>query len=276
MLRAILATGLLTVVNIPAIAWAETSLHPHLTAKYIGDFGVFFSDRDLKISVNGSLGDVNESIDFSNELRRGRSDEVFALEFSWRFSEKWSLRTQYFESGGSTSAVLNEDVEWGDVVFGSGSNIDAGSDFSLVRLFFRRAFNIGERHDLGLGLGIHRLEFGGHVEGEAIINGMPAGFQRRSVSAHAPLPNIGIDYVYSLSPRWALRARLDWISASIDDYSGGLVNTALGLNYKVTDHIGLGVSYNVFDLDLDVSKSSWNGEISTRYTGGFLNASVFW
>jgi hypothetical protein len=32
----------------------------------------------------------------------------------------------------------------------------------------------------------------------------------------------------------------------------------------------------VFDLDLDVSKSSWNGEISTRYTGGFLNASVFW
>ena len=101
-------------------------------------------------------------------------------------------------------------------------------------------------------------------------------FRREAVSASAPLPNIGAWYTYSISPRWALKGRLDWLSASVGDYDGRLVNASLGVNYQVFEHAGLGLSYNLFDLEVGVSKSGWRGRWETNYEGPYVYLSFFW
>jgi hypothetical protein len=257
------------------LAQNSNEVHPHLNAKYFGDLGVFMPDRDLKLVVNGSVSGNNE-FDFEQSANTKRSDDVFALDFNWRFGEKWSLRMQYFGNSPSQSAVLQQDIEWRDVVFGAGTTVTAGSDFALFRTFFGRSFNSGERTDYGIGAGLHWLSMGAFIEGEAIINGMPSGFRRESVSLDAPLPNIGAWYMYSISPKWAVSARADWFSASIDDYDGSLVNLSFGVNYQIFEHAGLGLSYNSVELDLDVSKPSWNGSIATEYSGLYANMSFYW
>ena len=94
------------------------NVHPILTEKYVLDLGIFFPDRSFKINVDGSIAGVNPSIDFEDEFGLNRSDEVFAIDFGWRFGKKWSLLTQYFQSSGAREAVLDEDIEWNEVVFG--------------------------------------------------------------------------------------------------------------------------------------------------------------
>jgi hypothetical protein len=234
-------------------------------------------NRQVELSVDGPLGSIQgEDIDFDESFGLSKRDDLFALNFGWRFGEKWELGAQYFASDGQRSKALEEDIEWGEFVFGAGTGVTAGVDFTLIRTFFGRNFDSADHHDFGIGLGLHYLEMGAFIEGLAIVNGQQAGFRRESVSAKAPLPNVGAWYVRSLSDRWAMRLRFDWFGAEFDDYDGQLINLAAGVNYQLFNNIGLGVSYNFFELDVGVSKSGWRGELKTIYDGVFVHASAYW
>ncbi len=249
-------------------------LHPYLERGFSLDLGIFFPDRELDLRVNGSLAGDNDEIDFDRRRRVEKSDEVFAAELSWRFRGRWSVVGQYFRSSDSTRAVLGEDIEWGNVVFDAGSNAAIGTNFSLTRIFFGRQLDTSKSFDIGIGGGLHLFDIGAFIEGTILINGMPSS-ARRSVSSDALLPNIGAWYRYSISPRWALRSRLDLLSASVGDYDGFLANVALGLNFRAFEHVGFGLNYNYVKLDVGIDKSDWRGDIETTYHGVYANVSVY-
>ncbi len=251
-------------------------LHPFLTDKYFLDLGMYFPSRELKLSVDGSTATVTSETDFVSEFELGKSDELFALDFGWRFGEKWQFNGQYFSSDGNREKVLEDDVVWGDVTFGAGSGVRSGNEFSMIRTFFARKFSSAADHEFGLGVGIHWLEFSAFIEGDGTINGVPVGFSRESVTAHAPLPNIGGWYTHSFSPKWAFTARLDWFAADIGDYDGSLVNAAAGINFAAFEHVGFGLNYNIFELNMGVDKNGWSGNIESTYSGLFAHVTGYW
>ncbi len=257
------------------VAAESEDLHPYLERGFSLDLGVFYPDRELDLRVNGSLAGINDEIDFDKRRRLKSSDDIFAAELSWRFRGRWSLIGQYFDATDSVRRVLEEDIEWGNVVFGAGSNATSGVNFSVTRIFFGRQLDTSKSHDIGIGGGIHWINLGAFIEGEVLINGAPAA-ARRSVSAEAPLPNIGAWYKYSISPRWALRARADLLSADVGDYDGLMVNVALGVNYRAFEHVGIGLNYNFFKLDVGIEKSDWRGDIETVYDGVYVYASFYY
>lgn len=261
-----------------ALAQEDSDLHPWLTEDFSVDVGIFFPDREVEIRVDGSLAIVERErdIDFSESFGLQKRDDLFAVNLGWRLGEKWELGAQYFESDGQRRAELEEDVEWGEFVFGEGTGVSAGLDFTLIRTFFGRNLDSADYHDFGVGIGLHYLEIGAFIEGNATVNGQPAGFRRETATAAAPLPNIGAWYVRSLSERWAFRARLDWLSADVGDYDGTLINAAVGFNFQLFEHAGLGVSYNLFLLDVGVDDDGWRGEVKTSYEGLFVHASAYW
>jgi hypothetical protein len=267
---------LLGMLAAPAQAQESSNLHPYFTNKYFVDLGVFFPDRTLKIHVNGTVLDADRIIDFENSLRLKRNDETFALNLGWRFGKKWSLFTQYFESSLSSGTVLAEDIEWKDSVFAAGSSVVVGQDFTVLRVFFGRAFDTSDRHDFGVGVGFHWLEIGAFIEGNVILGDGASSFRRESVRVSGPLPNIGVWYQYSLSPRWALTSRLDWLEASVSDYDGKIINASFGLNYHLFDHFGIGLDYSLVELDVDVSKSDWEGGAKIAYDGFYASLSFNW
>ena len=257
-------------------AQETADVHPYLTQKFFLDTGIYFPDRNLRVSVAGPVTGPNDPIDLEGQFGLDRSDETFSLNFGWRFGKKWDLGAQYFESSGARGAVLGEDIEWNDIVFGQGTNVIAGQDFRLIRMFFGRKFESSERQSIGVGAGIHWLELGVFIEGDIIVNGGGNPFRRESVVAEMPLPNIGAWYMYSVSPNWAVKARVDWFSAEVGDYDGELINASLGMNYQMFEHFGVGVSYNFVDLDVTISKSDWKGRAQLSYEGVFANLSFYW
>lgn len=258
----------------PTEAAESGDLHPYLENVFVLDLGIFYPDRQLDLQVNGTVGD-NRKIDFNKQVRLKNTDETFAAEIAWRFRGKWSIRAQYFKSADSTRTVLEEDIEWGNLVFGAGSNATAGADFSLTRILLGRHLNIREAHDIGIGGGFHWLNLGSFIEADVLVNGIPVATMR-SVSAEAPLPNIGAWYKYSMSPRWALKARADLLSADVGRYDGIMVNFAVGVNYQVFEHFGIGVNFNYFELDVGVDKGDWRGDIETIYDGIYVYASLYY
>ena len=223
-------------------AFAEPGVHPFLTSKFNIQAGVYFPKQDLKLRVDGTLGIENEEIDFDEELHLGDEDDVFVLEMTWRFGEKWSLRMQNFQDNRRQSIVLEEDVEWGDEVIQAGSNAFIGSDFKITRVFFARAFDTDPLVEYGIGLGVHWLETGGFIGAE--VNNFASSLS--AVSASGPLPNIGAWYYYSPSEKWYLGTRLDWLYVSLGDYAGRLINFSAGANYQFSNHFGFGANYQYF------------------------------
>ena len=211
----------------PQSLWAEEQddIHPYLTETFFVDLGVYFPNREVQFLVDGTLGTPNDDIDFEREFGLDKSDQTFSLNFGWRFGEKWELGAQYFDASNGDGAVLEEDVEWGDVVFEQGSNVSIGTDFSVLRIFFGRNFeSSSKRQRFGVGAGFHWIELGAFVEGNAIVAGGANQFRRESVSAAAPLPNLGVWYMYSMSPNWAFKGRVDWLDVDVGEIGGSLLN----------------------------------------------------
>ena len=259
-----------------AYADEQNDVHPYLGAKFFIDVGVYFPEREISFGAGGSISGTARNVDFQQEFDAGKSDDTLALNAGWRFGKKWQLGLQYFDFSDAKVVVLAEDIEWRDVLFEQGSSVAGGHDFELIRVFFARSFQSKDKHEFGAGAGLHWIGLGAFIEGNAIIAGGANEFRSESVSAKAPLPNIGAWYTYSISPDWAMKARLDWLDVSIGEYDGQLINASFGINYQAFKYAGIGLSYNVFSLDAGINKPSWRGAVDIDYEGLYAFLSFYW
>ena len=262
----------------PVLASAQDNhdVHPFLSKRYFATLGIFFPDRSFKFDVDGTTpSTTDESVDFSEQFGLSGTDKTGAFEIGWRFGENWLLRGQYFRVDDSTTVVVNDDIEWGDVVYNSGTTVTAGTEVSVTRFFVGRKLNKADAFDIGIGGGLHFLDIGAYIKGNAFIDGEDAGFRDEAVSVNSPFPNIGAWYIHSLSTRWAVNVRLDWLSASVDKYDGKIVNAAAGLTYAMSEHFGVGLSFNYFELDLGINDESWQGRTRNRFHGAYVYLSGY-
>ncbi len=51
---------------------------------------------------------------------------------------------------------------------------------------------------------------------------------------------------------------------------------ALVLDFQAFGHVGFGLSYNYLELDVDIDKSNWRGNIESIYEAIYVNASFYY
>lgn len=262
----------------PVIYAQDNEYHPALSDNFILILGAFRSDNSFSIRADG-LGDFTpDEIDFDDTVGVDQTSTLLNGQLRWKFGKqrKWSLFGQYFKNDASGDATLEEDVDWQDVVFREGTFVGAGVSIEVTRVFVGRSFVKNEQHDFGIGAGVHNLKIGAHLEGEILINDETTGYHRGDVSGSQILPNIGAWYNFSPARKWLLHGRVDWISANIGSYDGTMWNTNFGVNYQAFRHVGFDLSYQYFDLNLDVDKGDWTGGAEMRYSGPVLSVTANW
>lgn len=264
---------LFVLISPPAFAQSD-SIHPILASEFTLTGGIFFPNEEFKISVHGET--PRADVDFNDAFKVSRSESTGAMNFRWRFGEKWSLAGQYWSVSDVGKATLEEDVEWRDVVLEQGTFAKGEVGVDIARIFFGRKFSTSPKHEFGAGLGAHWLKLSASVEGQVLTNLGDTEHYRDSVSSAAPLPNLGAWYTYAFSPRWAITAKADWLSVSFDEYSGSLLNAGAGIDWAIMEHFGVGLSYNYFKIDVDVKKSDWKGSTRNTQQGPFLYFNATW
>lgn len=281
MKRKTLALVLLIPLSAPyAVAWDEGFdegvYHPWLSDKFLLHVGGFLPRKSIELAARGSIDGDLIPIDFDKTFQGGDKENVAAISFHWRFGQKWWLSTEHYRTRFSESAQLEKEIEWNGVIFPVGAYAKAGVSNNIYRLVVGREVFRNHNSDLGLSVGVHWMDLGAFIEGEIRIGDGVTGVQRESVSASAPLPNVGLTYQYSLSRKWLVGAQLDWFSASFDEYSGSIKNYNVGINYQINDHFGLGLSYKRFQVDVDVDKSGWYGAVKLAHKGPFISVTSNW
>ena len=274
-MRAMFSICLLLTMSVATTSAEEQ--HPMMSAKWYVTAGAFLADRDFKASARGRIGGGSAEFDLEGVLGLDDSTDLFMGELGWQYAKQWSLALQYFRSSRSGSRVLEETFEWQDNIFDVGVRLDASTELEITRFFFARRFrNEGGPHSLRIGVGAHWLSFDAEVAGEARVNVGTTEFRRAKARAEFPFPNLGAWYRYSPSRNWLFTARVDWLSASIDNYSGDIWNVAAGVNYRATKHIGIGANYQYFELAGGLTEPNWRGDIEMTLSGPYLFINAFW
>ena len=246
--------------------------NPILTNNFLIGAGIFNPLKKVKVSAEGSISTAeftDHDLDFDNGFGLNDFETTFTLDFMWRFSKsnKWSLRAEYFKISNTEKAVLEEDIEWEDLIFREGTSVKGGFGLALYKIFIGRVISTGDKHELGGGLGVHALDVSAFIEGNAQVNEDEFDFERSEVSVVAPLPNIGFWYFYAPTEKLSFTAKLDWFGITIGDFGGSLWNLSPGVNYQVYKNIGLGLSYKFFRVDVDVDKDDWKGNFNMSFSG---------
>jgi len=255
----------------------DSDFHPAISESFMISMGAFRSDNAFKIRAEDQTGDFDD-IDFPDSLGVDDHSTLVVAQFRWKFgsTRKWSLWGQYFSNNAKGEIVLKDDIDWEELTFGAGSFVGAGVGFDVTRVFIGRSFVLNDQHDFGAGIGVHNLDINAYIEGETIVNGETGGVERREESASQILPNVGAWYNFSPAKRWLLHARVDWISANIGDYDGTLWNTSVGVNFQAWSHVGFDLSWQYFNLNINVDKSDWTGGADLTYSGPVLGMTFNW
>lgn len=251
-------------------------LHPMISSKYWVSVGAFYPARNFSASAEAPGGQITPRADFESSLGIKDRPNILMAEFGWRFSDRWDVSLQRFASQRDGQATLQESIEWDGVTYDAGVDVSGKTKIGITRLVFSREFRDQGPHSLRLAAGLHLLNASAEISGVATLNDQTQEFRASKASASIPIPNLGAWYRYSPSDKWLLTTRVDWFSANIGNFSGGIWNVSSGVNYSINKHFGVGLNYQYFELDGRLNVSDWRGELKTRFTGPFLHIDGYW
>lgn len=230
----------------------------------------YFAGINSTARLDGPTGNGTE-IDFEDDLGMRASKTLPALEIGWRINDDWLLQGQYYALNRRTEATLDRDIVVDDVVYPVSARVGAGFDSPVYRFTINNLVFQGERLEIGLGIGLHATNFKVFIEGEASVPGVGGtSFRREERSIFAPLPTVGAIGQWEPAPRFTLFGRLDWLSLSIDDYSGRLLNAEASASYSLFKWLDVGASYRYVDYRLSVDKNDWSGRLRYQFSGPSL------
>lgn len=241
-------------------------IHPIMNTRFQIVGGGFFARFDPDFRLDRTDLDIGTEISGSD---LGIDDDVnvpFAG-LRWRITDRWRLEGQLFGFDRSASASGSTRIEWGDLVFDAGALIKTDADILVGRALVGYSFLKNDRMELGAGLGLHYMGIDVRLSGQAQVNGRPLVAASEKADADGIMPNIGLFGSYAFNEQWLIEGRVDWLSASIDDYSGDLWRVGGAVVYQPFRHFNFGIGYDYLSFDADVDTGDWNGSIDTDLYG---------
>jgi len=227
----------------------------------------YFPKVDSYLRVDASDGTVGTGVDFERDLGFDRNSVLPAFMLEWRPGDDWVLNAEYYSLGRESTETLDRDIVIGDTTYPVNGSVRAGFDSDIFRFTIGNRFFQRPNLEIGAAIGLHGTDFSVFVEGEGSVANQGASFQSESRSVFAPLPTIGLFLNARPAEKVQVNARFDWLSLTIDDYSGRLVNTEVSASYSVHPNIDIGAMYRLVDYSVKVNRDNWNGRVDYQFRG---------
>lgn len=225
-------------------------------------------DTSLALSRPGSAG---TDIDLENDLGLDDSDTLPAVYAGARLGSRFVITAEYYALNRDASRTLTRDIVFDGTTYPATTQVDSELKSDVYRVTVGYAFWRTEQLEVGAAIGLHATSFDVSLRGN--INAGGGGgvtTQKRGEDFLAPLPTVGLYGTYQATPKITLGARVDYLSLTVGDYSGSLLNAQASASYAVTSNIALGAAYRYVAYDLDVDKSGFTAKLDYNFSGPSL------
>ena len=232
--------------------------------------GTYFVDTDTEIGLNGSAGQVGTIIDLERDTGMDDSNR-FRVDGLWRIGGgRHHIRAMYFDVNRDGSRQIDRELVVGDTVYPVSATVEAGFDAKIFELAYEYAFLQRDTLEVAASIGAHALSFDFSISGNGLVNGRPVTGAAESGDTNAPLPVVGLRALWRVADDWYLDGQGQWFSVKVDDIDGSILDFRAGVTWMFSEHVGAGVGWNRFAVDVDASKRNFDGTFDWSYQGAML------
>lgn len=257
--KTFLLSSILIVLTLAAPVSAAESVEGD---RFSASVGIFFTDRDTETRLDGTAGNGTNT-DLESDLGLDASDAVFRFDGYYRFNDRHRLDFSVFDLSRSSSKQIQNVIQWGDRLFAIDTVVEADFDLTIYKVAYTYSFVQRENGYIGATFGLYTLD------SKVSLAEQNLG-QAEVGDITAPLPVIGIRGEYEFADKWTFRASGEFFLVEFDNVDGALVDLYAGLDYAVLDSVSMGLGFNSVALDVDASKSGFQGSLDWQYTGALL------
>jgi hypothetical protein len=246
-----------------------------LDDSFVLSLGTYFVDSDTEIGLNGSAGQAGTIVDLERDTGMDDSNR-FRIDGLWRIGGgRHHVRAMYFDVSRDGSRQIDRELVVGDTVYPVNATVSASLEATILQVAYEYAFVRRDTLEVAGSIGAHALSFDYGISGNGLVNGQPVGAAAESGDTNAPLPVVGVRAMWRFAGDWYLDAQGQWFAVELDGIDGSISDLRLGLTWMFSEHVGAGVGWNRFTVDVDASKNSFDGTFDWRYQGAqvFLTGS---
>ena len=252
------AAVLVALVYFPPMANAA----PAEDDKFSVSLGWFITSRDTESRLDSSLGS-GSGVDLEDDLGLDSSDSVVRFDAAYRVNDRHRIDISFFDMSRDSSLPIQKDIQWGDELFTVDTAVNTSFDLNIYKAAYTYSFMRRDNGFLGVTAGVYVADSKISLA-EQNVGGAEVG------AITAPLPVIGLRGERYFGDRWTLRGSGEFFAIEFDNVEGSLVDLYVGMDYKVLDHMSIGLGINSVTLDVDASKNAFQGALDWEYAGGLL------
>jgi hypothetical protein len=250
---------------------AQTPAESLLSNAFVFDLGGFILTTDVKARLNGA-STTNPEVDLDHTFGKDNNATRIRADALWRITPRNHLRFMYFDNRSDRSRAIDEDIHWGDYTFHAGADVNSQTKMTIVELAYEYAFLKEPTYEINGSLGVHYMKLSQQLSGTATFtdaNGVvsSAAFTSKDASVPLPLPVIGIRAAWAFAPQWVLEGQGQLFKADISGYDGHVTDLRAGVTWMFNKNFGAGLGYNRFWVNVDTTKSNFNGNVRLGYSG---------
>ncbi len=239
-----------------------------LSDRYWFNAGAFFPDVDTSVQVSSTQNNtIGTKIDLENDLKLDDKETLPSISAGARISNHFSVNAEYYSLHRKGATSLSRDIVFDDVTYPTGVEVGSSFDSDVYRLTVDWSFIRRENMEFGAAIGLHATQFEVTLSGDGHIGQAALTTEARRRDALAPLPTVGLYGAYAPTSRWTFTGRVDYLSLTIDDYDGRLINAQATASYRLWENISVGAAYRYVDYDVKADKKKWTGELAYTFSG---------
>ena len=212
----------------------------------------------LRINTKDQLGMKNET-------------GVLRLDGYYRFNDRHRMEFSYFRVTSNGSIISSKELLWDDQNISAGASVESYFNMAVYKVNYGYSFYHNKKVELTLTAGLHitTIELG--LTAKGTINGSPSESYNSGAVATLPLPVIGFNGEYTIiNKRLFVNYKTDYFVIKMDDFNGMLLSSALNLEYRFVDHVGVGLGYNSNKIFVEATNNDNKLEISNDLSGVLL------
>lgn len=216
-----------------------------------------------KLRVDESPTQPGTQIDAEKDLGLADFRLLPQVELSLLPGERHLVRLSAFAIHRSAAKRIEKDISFDNEDYFVDERVDSLLNITMFGLTYGYRILVRPRGELTGTFGIQIAD----VEANAVVRSRVV---RESESGVAPLPLVGLEGRFDLTPRWAVEARAQYLTVDVSQVNGSILDARLALTWRVNPYLAMGLGYRSFQIDVDSRDEDTPGFVDLSVDGPLL------
>ena len=252
-----------TKILLVALLFVGVSLSAEVKDKWKINMGTMFvTNFETEMQLTHDKLPLAARINTKDQLGMESDTNVFRLDGYYRFNDTHSIDFAYFSVKSDGQKDLTASIEWDGQIIGIGTTVKSYFDMDIYKVNYGYSFYHNEKVELMLTVGLH-------ITSVDLGVGSPA--ESSSSGATIPLPVVGFKGQYTIIDKTLfVEYKTDYFALQYDNIKGTLLSSALNIEYRFVDHVGVGLGYNVNKIYVSAESGDTELEVENDLSGAML------